>query len=107
MSKPGGWQVWPGAVHYPDFTHPAARAWWQHHLQQWHRELPFDGLWIDMNEVSNFCTGDVCKVGDAAPTAGPATWLLLDSDPDPIALCWPDWLGRQSFKEKNDYVCET
>jgi alpha-glucosidase (family GH31 glycosyl hydrolase) len=55
-------QVWPGAVHYPDFTHPRSQQWWQEHLSTWHEKLPFDGLWIDMNEVSNFCTGDVCEV---------------------------------------------
>ncbi len=43
-------QVWPGAVHYPDYSHPAAQDWWFKHLSDWHKQLPFDGLWIDMNE---------------------------------------------------------
>lgn len=100
MSTP---QVWPGAVHYPDFAHPAAQEWWTTHLkarpeghlciadllssrtkhldgkpviscswlqsfpvmlssQEFHKQMPFDGIWEDMNELSNFCTGDVCEV---------------------------------------------
>jgi hypothetical protein len=25
-------------------------------------QVPFDGLWIDMNEPSNFCSGEVCRL---------------------------------------------
>ena len=55
-------QVWPGATYYPDFLNPGVQAYWERELQDFHRLLPFDGLWIDMNEAANFCTGEVCTL---------------------------------------------
>lgn len=54
-------QVWPGPVYYPDFLNPKGVKWWTNEVQMFHDQLPFDGMWIDMNEVSNFCTGTYCK----------------------------------------------
>lgn len=48
-------------MHYPDFFNNATVSWWTSLIQGLHNQLPFDGLWIDMNEASNFCTGDVCS----------------------------------------------
>eukprot|EP00884_Botryococcus_braunii_P010218 jgi/Botrbrau1/19198/Bobra.0077s0101.1 len=31
-------------------------------LEVFWETAPFDGIWVDMNEPSNFCTGDVCEV---------------------------------------------
>lgn len=53
-------QLWPGAVHFPDFSSNATLSWWTSQMQAFYNQLPFDGIWIDMNEPSNFCTGDVC-----------------------------------------------
>ncbi|XP_046559540.1 lysosomal alpha-glucosidase-like [Haliotis rubra] len=50
-------EVWPGKTVFPDFTHPKAESWWQKHAQIMHSKLPFDGLWIDMNEPANFKAG--------------------------------------------------
>eukprot|EP00117_Sycon_ciliatum_P014403 scpid26772/ scgid2150/ Lysosomal alpha-glucosidase; Acid maltase len=51
--------VWPGETAFPDFSHPNAIEYWTKQVKAFHAEVPFDGLWIDMNEVSNFVVGSV------------------------------------------------
>lgn len=53
-------QVWPGPVYFPDFLHPNASEWWTKEIQLFYDQIPFDGMWIDMNELANFCTGSSC-----------------------------------------------
>jgi len=50
-------EVWPGNAVFPDFFKPATATWWKDHLAQFWSKVNFDGLWLDMNEASNFCTG--------------------------------------------------
>ena len=50
-------QVWPGNTTFPDFTHPAIGTYWSEQLASFHENISFDGLWIDMNEPSNFIPG--------------------------------------------------
>ncbi|BFZ03803.1 hypothetical protein BsWGS_06842 [Bradybaena similaris] len=50
-------QVWPGKTAFPDFFHPQAVDYWYKQAKSFHDQLPFDGLWIDMNEPSNFVDG--------------------------------------------------
>lgn len=54
--------MWPGAVHFPDFLNPKAEQWWLDMIADFYEKVPFDGLWVDMNEASNFCTGHVCEM---------------------------------------------
>ena len=53
--------VWPGDTVFPDFTSLNANLWWAKHLEVLQDEIHFDGVWIDMNEPSNFVHGS--KVG--------------------------------------------
>ncbi|XP_034043234.1 lysosomal alpha-glucosidase [Thalassophryne amazonica] len=50
-------KVWPGLTAYPDFSDNVTHEWWYDNLKRFHEKVPFDGLWIDMNEPSNFLDG--------------------------------------------------
>ncbi|XP_077461287.1 lysosomal alpha-glucosidase [Stigmatopora argus] len=50
-------KVWPGLTAYPDFSDNVTHEWWYENLKTFHDEVEFDGLWIDMNEPSNFVDG--------------------------------------------------
>jgi alpha-glucosidase (family GH31 glycosyl hydrolase) len=55
-------QVWPGEAVYPDYlAAPKVDTWIKAQLQRFYDEVPFDGLWLDMNEAANFCSGRLCK----------------------------------------------
>jgi len=50
--------VWPGMTHHPDFTKPAARAWWAEQVRDFVQAYGIDGLWNDMNEPLYFSRGE-------------------------------------------------
>jgi len=44
---------------YPDYFHPNIRKYWGDLIKDFHKVIEFDGLWMDMNEPSNFVIGKV------------------------------------------------
>uniref|UniRef100_A0A0K2TAW4 Sucraseisomaltase, intestinallike [Zonotrichia albicollis] n=1 Tax=Lepeophtheirus salmonis TaxID=72036 RepID=A0A0K2TAW4_LEPSM len=53
-------KVWPfGKVHFPDFFKENTSIWWEKCVKDFHQKIKIDGLWIDMNEPSNFVDGDI------------------------------------------------
>jgi len=50
-------KVWPGPAVFIDWYHDDAHQYWIDEMKKLHDKLDFDGMWIDMNEASNFCNG--------------------------------------------------
>lgn len=50
-------EVWPGETVFPDYTNPECTKWWVDECAKFHEIVKYDGIWIDMNEVSNFIKG--------------------------------------------------
>ncbi|KAI6655906.1 hypothetical protein LOD99_1640 [Oopsacas minuta] len=68
-------KVWPGFTTYPDFLNTDTISWWGEQMKKFLRMVAIDGIWLDMNEASNFCDGE-CK------TEKDEVKLSLDLEPD-------------------------
>ncbi|KFQ46781.1 Sucrase-isomaltase, intestinal, partial [Nestor notabilis] len=56
----------PGDSVFPDYTNPRTVEWWTQLCLEFKDVLDYDGIWIDMNEPSNFLEGQYpgCAVND-------------------------------------------
>lgn len=55
-------EVWPGYCVWPDWIGAllggtGTNEWWVSEVAEYHKNIPFDGIWIDMSEVASFCAG--------------------------------------------------
>lgn len=63
-------QVWPGLTSWPDYTHVNATKYWTKQIQTFlQTKAAASGLWLDMNEASNFCNG-ACGPNQLAKSRG-------------------------------------
>ncbi|KAJ4371297.1 hypothetical protein N0V83_004514 [Neocucurbitaria cava] len=55
---------WPGAVAWPDWFAPNTQQWWTDEFTTFFNPdtgINLDGIWVDMNEASNFCANQTCN----------------------------------------------
>lgn len=71
-------KVWPGTTVFPDYTSPNCAVWWTKEFELFHKEVEFDGIWIDMNEVSNFIDGSFSGCSQNNLNYPPFTPKVLD-----------------------------
>lgn len=67
--------VWPGITAFPDWFSQTAQEFWNNEFTTFFSPedgVDIDGLWIDMNEASNFCV---------FPCSDPAQFALTSDDP--------------------------
>ncbi|XP_062957072.1 probable maltase-glucoamylase 2 [Cynocephalus volans] len=48
---------YPGPTVFPDYSNPVCTQWWTDQFTEFHKDLEFDGVWIEMDEVSSFLHG--------------------------------------------------
>jgi alpha-glucosidase (family GH31 glycosyl hydrolase) len=76
-------KVWPNHTVFLDWFSPNASVLWFQGLKDLYDQLPFDGLWIDMNEATGFCSGE-CYDGNA--TILTCSKPTLESEEDKTVL---------------------
>ncbi|CAI6319435.1 unnamed protein product [Periconia digitata] len=62
---------WPGSVAWPDWFAPQTTEWWIDEFRRFFNPetgINLDGIWVDMNEASNFCPNPNC---DPYPEGNP------------------------------------
>lgn len=82
--------VWPGVTVFPDWFAPTADSYWTGEFKRFFDKdagVDIDGLWIDMNEPSNFPCNFPCSDPYAAAVGYPPTPPPVRPNPRPL----PGW----------------
>jgi lysosomal alpha-glucosidase len=80
-------KVWPGSTVFPDFTNPNTTKWWTDLAMKFHDQVKYDGIWIDMNEPSNFVDGSDRGCTNSKYDKPPYTPRVMDRDLDSKTIC--------------------
>lgn len=95
-------EVWPGYTVFPDWIGAVlagggAFDWWTGEMTRWHQNISFDGIWIDMSEVSSFCVGS-CGTGKVTdnPVHPP---FSLPGEPGSIIYDYPEGFNATNATE--------
>ncbi|XP_053807579.1 sucrase-isomaltase, intestinal isoform X2 [Vidua chalybeata] len=80
-------EVWPGETVFPDYTSPEATNWWVNECKLFYDIVPYDGIWIDMNEVCNFVQGSKKGCAENKLNYPPYTPRILDQVMYSKTLC--------------------
>lgn len=97
--------VWPGYTVYPDWVGASlgttngtgAFEWWSGEVTRWHQNVSFDGIWIDMSEVSSFCVGSCGSDNLSLNPVHPS--FLLPGEPGNVVLTYPEGFNLTNATE--------
>lgn len=105
-------QVWPGYTAYVDFLAPSGPELWKWGLRDLYEQMKFDGIWLDMNELANWCKGGECyvNISDLVEAKDPHDFHEFDNLPYTPggAPLWENTISmtgyhfsRNEFEDKN------
>lgn len=88
---------WPGFSVWPDFLLQSARDYWADEMTRYYQDLEFDGWWLDISDLSSWCTGS-CGSGrlDDNPIHVP---FKLPGEPGQINYDYPEAFGISNATE--------
>jgi alpha-glucosidase len=100
--------VWPGVTVFPDWFNDKTPAWWNGEFNIFFDSetgIDIDGLWIDMNEASNFCSWPCLDPQSYAEENDyPPTPPAVRPNPRPLPGFPSDFQpsGSQRFRKRAD-----
>ncbi|KAJ5101840.1 hypothetical protein NUU61_004062 [Penicillium alfredii] len=89
--------VWPGYAVFPDWLSKGAEGWWTNEMVEYYKKVAFDGAWIDMSEISSFCTGNCGNKSLTFNLSHPP--FSLPGEPESIVLDYPEGFSASNKTE--------